>query len=159
MTHFEWPKTVKERRDRGWKPDGSRPYDLWKREALRKFFQDHGYTLWISEYEQGLGDIYNVQLHPPNDEPRRPDGYTFFSRYQWQPGILIYKPEFTQANSIHCLARSIYNQDILIRLINIDGDATGDGHYEANYPHHQRLFISRPIPRTSEHNMRLEDCI
>ncbi len=65
MSYFEWPKTVKEWRDRGWKPDGSRPYDLWKREPLQKFFQDHGYTLWISEYEQGLGDIYNVQLHPP----------------------------------------------------------------------------------------------
>ncbi len=97
MTHFEWPKTVKEWRDGGWKPDGSRPYDLGKREPLRKFFQDHGYTLWISEYEQGFGDMCNVQLHPPNDEPRRPDGYTFVSRYQCQPGILIYKPEFSQA--------------------------------------------------------------
>ncbi|PBL04461.1 hypothetical protein ARMGADRAFT_1158253 [Armillaria gallica] len=116
MSYFEWPKTVKEWRDRGWKPDGSRPYDLWKRKPLQKLNK-----AW---------ETYNVQLHPPNDEPRRPDGYTFLSRYQCQPGILIYKPEFSQAAS-SIVQHTIYNQDVLIRLISIDGDATGDDHYEA----------------------------
>ncbi|KAK0444160.1 hypothetical protein EV421DRAFT_495983 [Armillaria borealis] len=132
----------------------SRPYDLWKREPLQKFFQDHGYTLWISEYEQGLGDIYNVQLHPPNDEPRRPDGYTFVSRYQCQPGILIHKPEFSQVNSIHCPARTIHNQDVLIRLISIDGDARDD-HYEAI----RRLSQGQTAFRTVHKQNQWGECI
>ncbi|PBK60629.1 hypothetical protein ARMSODRAFT_1026368 [Armillaria solidipes] len=127
---FEWPKIVTELHDRCWKPEGSRLYDLWKPEPLRKFFQEHGYILWLSMYEEGWGDKHNVELLTPNDEPRRPDGYTFVSRYQCQPGIVIYK-NFTHLNNIHYPARTIHNQDVLIRLISIGGDATGDEHYEA----------------------------
>ncbi|KAG7443949.1 uncharacterized protein BT62DRAFT_305933 [Guyanagaster necrorhizus] len=126
---FEWPKTIPEWRNRCWEPEGSRPYDLWKPEPLQNFFQEHGYTLWISMYEQGLGD--NVELLPPNGEPRRPDGFTFLTRYQCEPGIVIYKSNFSHVNNIHCPARTIHNQDVLIRLVSIDGDVTADEHYEA----------------------------
>ncbi|PBK60619.1 hypothetical protein ARMSODRAFT_854381, partial [Armillaria solidipes] len=93
---------------------------------LQKFFRVHGYILWLSEYERGLGD-QNVNLFPPNDKPRRPDGFTFISRYQCEPGIYIHKLRFGHVNNIHCPARTIYNQDVLVRVVSIEGDA----HYEA----------------------------
>ncbi|KAK0442410.1 hypothetical protein EV421DRAFT_1710862 [Armillaria borealis] len=128
MSDVEWPKTISEWRDRSWNPEGSRPYDLWKREPLRDFFRQNGYILWHSEHELGIS-TGSVELIPPNDEPRRPDGYTFLT--QCQPGIVIYKANFGQVKNIHCTARTIHNQDVVIRLISIDGDATGDEHYKA----------------------------
>ncbi|KAG7443959.1 uncharacterized protein BT62DRAFT_921595 [Guyanagaster necrorhizus] len=53
-----------------------------------------------------------------NDEPHHPDGFTFLTHYQCEPGIIIYKPDFGQL-------------DILIHLISIDGNTTGDEHYKA----------------------------
>ncbi|KAK0449459.1 hypothetical protein EV421DRAFT_1900141 [Armillaria borealis] len=119
MTHFEWPKTIQEWRDRCWKPEGSWPYDLWRREPLRKFFQDNGYTLWINLNVRGLGNEYqhHLDLSPPNDEPRRPDGYIFVTRYQCEPGIDISRTNFSHLNNIHCPARTVHNQDVLIRLV------------------------------------------
>ncbi|PBK60618.1 hypothetical protein ARMSODRAFT_722197 [Armillaria solidipes] len=130
MSDVEWPKSISEWRDRSWNPEGSRPYDLWKREPLRDFFRQNGYILWHSEHELGIS-TGSVELIPPNDAPRRPDGYTFVTRYQCQPGIVIYKANFGQVKNIHCTARTIHNQDVVIRLISIDGDATGDEHYKA----------------------------
>ncbi|KAK0224395.1 hypothetical protein EDD85DRAFT_1027886 [Armillaria nabsnona] len=37
----------------------------------------------------------------------------------------------TSYNNVHCPAWTIYNQDVLIRLVSIEGNATGDAHYEA----------------------------
>ncbi|KAG7443937.1 uncharacterized protein BT62DRAFT_901657 [Guyanagaster necrorhizus] len=133
MTLIEWPKTLHEWRERCWKPEGSWPYDLWKREPLQKFFQEHGYSLWVTLYERGRGDSghHRVSLVPASDEPRRPDGYTFLTRYECEPGIAIQEPDFGQLKNIHCAARTLHNQDVVIRLISIDGDATGDEHYKA----------------------------
>ncbi|KAK0452740.1 uncharacterized protein EV420DRAFT_1645590 [Desarmillaria tabescens] len=118
MTHLEWPKTLQEWRDRCWKLEGSWPYDLWRREPLRKFFQENGYTLWINLNVWGLGGDFrdHLELFPPNDEPRRPDGYTFVSRYQCEPGLDIGRMIFGHLNNIHCPARTAHNQDVLIRL-------------------------------------------
>ncbi|PBK60620.1 hypothetical protein ARMSODRAFT_897708, partial [Armillaria solidipes] len=105
-------------------------------EPLQNFFREHGYHLWVTMHDRGLGDDHHhhLALIPPNEEPRRPDGYTFVTRYQCEPGIIIHRPNFIQLaclKNIHCAARTIHNQDVLIRLISIDGDATGDEHYKA----------------------------
>ncbi|KAK0442399.1 hypothetical protein EV421DRAFT_2035874 [Armillaria borealis] len=134
MAHFDWPKTLQKWRDRCWKPEGGWPYDLWRREPLQKFFREHGYTLWTNlNLRSGLGDTHldHVELYPPNDEPRRPDGYTFVSNYESASDISITKPNFCHLNNIHCPARTVHNQDVLIRLVSIDGDVNGDEHYEA----------------------------
>ncbi|SJL07151.1 uncharacterized protein ARMOST_10494 [Armillaria ostoyae] len=153
MTHFEWPKTIQEWRDRCWKPEGSWPYDLWRREPLRKFFQDNGYILWINLKVRGLGNEYqhHLDLSPPNDEPRRPDGYTFVTRYQCEPGIDISRTNFSHLNNIHCPARTIHNQDVLIRLVSIDGDITGNEHYEAL----RRLSEGQTAFRGDNHSLPL----
>ncbi|KAK0224394.1 hypothetical protein EDD85DRAFT_941073 [Armillaria nabsnona] len=133
MTFSQWPNTLPKWRDRCFKPEGSWPYDLWKPEPLQNFFREHGYHLWVTMHGCGLGDEdhHHLSLIPPNDEPRRPDGYTFVTRYQCEPGIVIHRANFHQLRNIHCPARTIHNQDVLIRLISIDGDATGDEHYKA----------------------------
>ncbi|PBL00041.1 hypothetical protein ARMGADRAFT_527978 [Armillaria gallica] len=119
MSNTEWPNTISEWRDRSWNPEGSRPYDLWKREPLRDFFQQNRYILWLSEHELGMTSG-SLELISPNDEPRRPDGFTFVTRYQCQPGIVIAKANFGQGKNIHYTARTIHNQDVGIRLISID---------------------------------------
>ncbi|KAK0452731.1 uncharacterized protein EV420DRAFT_1645582 [Desarmillaria tabescens] len=133
MTSSEWPKTLYKWHKRCWKPEESWPYDLWKPKPLQDFFKEHGYTLWVTMHELGLGDSghHNLTLHPLNDKPHRPDGYTFMSHYQCEPSIVVYKLDFGQLKNIHCPACTIHNQDILIHLISIDGDTTGDKHYEA----------------------------
>ncbi|SJL13906.1 uncharacterized protein ARMOST_17356 [Armillaria ostoyae] len=133
MTSSEWPKTLPEWRNRCFKPEDSWPYDLWKPEPLQNFFREHGYHLWVTMHDRGLGDDHHhhLALIPPNEEPRRPDGYTFVTCYQCEPGIIIHRPNFIQLRNIHCAVRTIHNQDVLIRLISINGDATGDEHYKA----------------------------
>ncbi len=98
MTFSEWPNTLPKWRDRCFKPEGSWPYDLWKPESLQNFFREHGYHLWVTMHECGLGDEdhHHLSLIPPNDEPRRPDGYTFVTRYQCEPGIVIHRANFHQ---------------------------------------------------------------
>ncbi|KAG7443966.1 uncharacterized protein BT62DRAFT_1008652 [Guyanagaster necrorhizus] len=97
--------TIPEWRNRCWKPEGNRLYDLWKRKPLRNFFREHGYNLWLSEYELGIASASLV--------------------------IVLTKTNFGQVDNIHCPARIIHNHDVLIRLVSIDGDSSGDEHYEA----------------------------
>ncbi|KAK0462595.1 uncharacterized protein EV420DRAFT_1525773 [Desarmillaria tabescens] len=117
---MDFPRTLVEWRNNVVVTDDEVPYyDMWKLPFLIQFFHDHGldFKLWIP--------VNDCELSPPNNNPRLHD-YTYLSDYPGPP-TRFYGLE----RAIHCPARTCWNQDVILRLISIDGDISGVEHHLA----------------------------
>lgn len=104
------------------------PRALWN--PLQEFFVKQGLHLWL-EVGKPMLDLY-----PPNDSPRLPDGfayriaYTDLSTITGQFAMVVRRFAFLTLNGmfylpknpIQCAARTDENRDVLIRLVAIGQD-------------------------------------
>ncbi|PBK76368.1 hypothetical protein ARMSODRAFT_1078520 [Armillaria solidipes] len=119
------PQTLSEWRAQGRPIDHNTSSSLWLTPLFSTFFRKQGYRLW---------KLRNfIQAIPPDETcPIRTFNY-----------VALYGGNITQSffidRHIHFPARTIHNQDILIRLASVEGDAWGDQYIQAL----QRLSMGR----------------